>query len=100
VDARGPGSRGLERAREVLLNTDGALACGVVPLPHRVHDVHGKGSLYCNGPNSHGLRSLKAMITRSGPEYLSRSKGGTTLGQTHTSRKTKGKIKVPEETSF
>ena len=27
------------RAREVLLNTDGALACGAMPLPHRVHDV-------------------------------------------------------------
>ena len=50
------------RAREVLLNTDGALACGAVPLPHRVHDVHGKGSLYCNGPNSHGLQELDLVL--------------------------------------
>ena len=40
------GSRGFARARGVLLDTDGALACGAMPLPHRVHDVHGKGSLY------------------------------------------------------
>ena len=46
----------------MLLNTDGALACGAVPLPHRVHDVHGKGSLYCNGPNSHGLQELDLVL--------------------------------------
>ena len=33
-----------------------------LPLPHRVHDVRGKGSLYCNGPNSHGLRELDLVL--------------------------------------
>ena len=46
----------------MLLNTDEALACGAVSLPHRVHDVHGKGSLYCNGPNSHGLQELDLVL--------------------------------------